>query len=99
VTHTIITDCWKGNSIPSGSNDNTVKDILYPNPNNGLLYIEISGRRKASAEIYNSNGQLIQVYPLGLSKTTINTENLVKGFYLVKIITSEGITLAKFIKY
>jgi hypothetical protein len=99
VTHTIITDCWKENSIPSGLNDKTAKDILYPNPNNGLFFVELTDYHDATAETYNSNGQLIQIDPLGPSKTTINTDDLVKGFYLVKIKNREGITLAKFIKY
>ena len=98
VTHTIITDCWKENSIPSGSNDKTTIDILYPNPNNGWFYIELSDYHTATVEIYNSNGQLIQFNPVGPSKTAINTEDLVKGFYLVKIKNREGVTLGKFIK-
>ena len=99
VTHTIITGCWKENSIPSGSTDKTAKDILYPNPCNGLLYIELSDNNEATAEIYTANGQLIQVNPVGPSKTTLNTDDLAKGFYLVKIKNKEGVTLGKFIKY
>jgi phosphatidylinositol-3-phosphatase len=98
VTHTIIIDCWKENSIPSVSNDRISKDILYPNPNNGLLYIELSDYHEATAEIYNSNGQLIQITPVGPPKTAINTDDLVKGLYLLKIKNREGITLGKFIK-
>jgi hypothetical protein len=64
-----------------------------------LFFVELTDYHDATAETYNSNGQLIQIDPLGPSKTTINTEDLVKGFYLVKIKNREGITLAKFIKY
>lgn len=98
LTHTIITDCWKENPITPVSNNKISNDIIYPNPNNGLLYIECSDYRDAVAEIYNSNGQLIQINPVGPSKTAINTDNLMNGFYLVKIKSREGVVLEKFIK-
>jgi phosphatidylinositol-3-phosphatase len=98
LTHTIITNCWKGNSFTSVSTGRISNDILYPNPNNGLFFVELSNYQDATAEIYNSNGQLIQINPLESSNTAINTDGLVSGFYLVKIKSREGVTLSKFIK-
>jgi phosphatidylinositol-3-phosphatase len=98
LTHTIITDCWKASSITTVPDDKISNDIIYPNPNNGLLYIECSDYRDAVAEIYNSNGQLIQITPVRPSKTAINTDDLMNGVYLVRIKNREGITLGKFIK-
>jgi hypothetical protein len=98
LTNTIITDCWKENPITSVANDKISDKIIYPNPNNGLFFVELSDYYDATAEIFNSNGQLIQINPVGPSKTAINTDDLVKGFYLVKIKNREGVTLGKFIK-
>jgi hypothetical protein len=98
LTNTIITDCWKENPITSVANDKISDNIIYPNPNNGLFFVELSDYYDATAEIFNSNGQLIQINPVGPSKTAINTDDLVKGFYLVKIKNREGVTLGKFIK-
>ncbi len=60
ATHTIISDCWKENPVTSLSNNKKSSDFLYPNPNNGSLYFELSDYNNATAEIYNSNGQLLQ---------------------------------------
>ncbi len=98
ATHTIISDCWKENPVTSFSNNKKSNDILYPNPNNGSLYIELSDYNNAIAEIYNTNGQLLQITPVGPSKTAISTEELAKGFYLVKIKSREGVTQGKFVK-
>jgi phosphatidylinositol-3-phosphatase len=98
ATHTIITDCWKENPVTSLRNDQKSNDKIYLNPNNGLLIIELEDHPGATAEIYNSNGQLIQIVPIGPSKTALSTDGLVKGFYLVKIKSSEGVSLGKFVK-
>jgi phosphatidylinositol-3-phosphatase len=98
LTHTIISGCWKEKAVPTATYDKTSNANLYPNPNNGLLYIELPAYNEASAEIYNSKGQLQQITPLGSSKTAIITDDFAKGLYLVKIKTREGITLRKMIK-
>jgi phosphatidylinositol-3-phosphatase len=98
VTHTIISDCWKENPVTSGSDHNISNAIIYPNPGNGMLYIKLSDYREATAEIYNSSGQLKQVTSVGSSKTSINTDCLAKGLYLVKIKSRDGVTICKFVK-
>jgi hypothetical protein len=98
LTHTIITDCWKENSPTSLPKEKISETIIYPNPNTGLLFVELPDYRDAAAEIYNSNGQLIQIHPVGPSKTAINTDGLVNGLYMVKIKSREGVTTGKFIK-
>lgn len=98
LTHPIITDCWKENSIPTRSTEKTSKIFMYPNPNNGLLYIELSDYHEATVEIYNYKGQLEQIVPVVSSKSAINTKDLEKGLYLVKIKNREGVIRGKFIK-
>jgi acid phosphatase len=95
---TPITYCWNGNSSASVSPGSLTNGIIYPNPNHGLFFIELSNYRGATAELYNLKGQLIQNNPLESSKTAINTNDLMSGFYLVKIKNNEGVTLRKMIK-
>jgi hypothetical protein len=56
LIHTVITGCWKEYSVPTASIDKTSGDILYPNPTDGLFYIELPGNPEATAEIYNLKG-------------------------------------------
>ena len=97
ATHTIISDCWKENPATSASDDKISNAIIYPNPGNGMLYIELSDYRDATAEIYNSNGQLKQITSVGSSKTAINTDCLAKGIYLVKIKSRDGVSICKYV--
>lgn len=98
LTHTVITGCWKEHSVPTASIDKTSGDILYPNPTDGLFYIELPGNPEATAEIYNLKGQPEQITPVRSKETAISTAGLAKGIYLVKIKTPEGIIIRKLVK-
>src|SRR5207253_2469414 len=60
---------------------------VYPNPNNGELFIDLPMRKPATINLYNLQGQLI-------SKKETNNENRVrldqiylsKGIYIVEVI-------------
>jgi hypothetical protein len=93
-----VTNCWKGYSDSTATTDSISYGIIYPNPNNGLLYVKLSDYEGATAEIYNLNGKLIQYSPLESSVTSINTDHLVSGLYLIKIKSKEGIFTNKLIR-
>jgi len=74
---------------------------IYPNPSNGLLFIELNGNFKSNCDVlvYNIQGQLIKtqniinttnnsVFELDMSKQS-------KGVYFVKIISGENISVNK----
>jgi phosphatidylinositol-3-phosphatase len=93
-----ITYCWKENPSTSISTEKISDAKIYPNPTHGSLYIELSDDQEAIAEIYNVNGQLMQVNPLESSITTINTDGLMRGFYILKITSKKEVILRKIIK-
>ena len=98
LTRSPITCCWKENATISVSNIQQTNCITYPNPNHGLLSIELSDYQGATAEIYNLKGQKILNNPLESSKTVINTEILENGFYILKIKNKDCVVLKKIIK-
>jgi phosphatidylinositol-3-phosphatase len=93
-----VTYCWKGYSDSTATNDSISDGTIYPNPCNGILYLKQSDYEGATAEIYNLNGQLIQHSHLESTVTSINTDHLVSGFYLLKIKNNKGILIKKFIR-
>ena len=68
---------------------------FYPNPVNGTLYIE--SETEADICIIDMSGKTILNIENALQET-INTSNLQKGIYLMKVITNEGVTMHKFLK-
>ncbi|MBE9576153.1 BspA family leucine-rich repeat surface protein [Flavobacterium proteolyticum] len=68
--------------------------LIYPNPSQNYLTIEIEKLNNAMLHIIDINGRLIQQQKL--QKTNIiNTEVLQKGVYLFKITTTEGFFIEK----
>jgi hypothetical protein len=78
--------------------DNIPKQTVevYPNPVRETVYFRITGNETVrSASIYDMNGRLI------LQKNNVsqmNVSDLKKGFYIVKTITSGGVSSHKLIK-
>ena len=72
---------------------------IYPNPTNGLLYIERNNNSKnASIQIFNSTGQLLYKEN-SFNAEFIDTEkiNLIDGLYLLKYSDGENYTVKQFI--
>jgi len=88
----------------TGINETASNDIqIYPNPSNGLLFIQLNGNFKNNCDVYvyNIQGQLIQtknvlnitnnsVFNLDMSKQS-------KGVYFIKIINGENISVNKIV--
>jgi Secretion system C-terminal sorting domain/Beta-propeller repeat len=62
---------------------------IYPNPFNNVLTIENEDVLSITVEVINVAGQTVLTSKTTNSKTTLNTENLTKGMYLLKITDSE----------
>jgi hypothetical protein len=59
---------------------------LYPNPNNGKLYIDLPNETfPATIEIINTQGQVINKFIVTQSNTHIDLESYSKGIYFVKL--------------
>jgi len=80
--------------------DNTSKSetgmMLYPNPNNGMFYIETS--QSLAVSIYNSLGQLIIQQKLSEGKNQINLHEHANGIYFIEINQNGKTILMKLIK-
>lgn len=74
-------------------NDEEIK--LYPNPNNGLFYIDIGNFKNAEISIYDSLGKLVYIKSSTKIKTNeVQISNYSAGVYIVKV-TEEGKTATR----
>ncbi len=72
--------------------------LIYPNPAEDNLTVEIASSMDAIISIYNIQGQLIMNHNLKFEKTKIDISNFSKGMYFLKINSKNGITIKKFMK-
>jgi sugar lactone lactonase YvrE len=74
--------------------------LLYPNPSDGNLTIEILNPNNGSVNnifIYNSIGSLVWQKNTSDAKINIDASSLAKGIYLVKMVSGDKILTAKII--
>lgn len=79
--------------------ENTI--IIYPNPTEGLLKIEIKGWEQSenqSISVYNSNGGLINNTIITSSITEIDLSECANGIYILTITYNNDISNWKIIK-
>lgn len=78
------------------TNLNTI--AVYPNPVNDKLTIaNLSGIN--TIEIINISGELVRkIDETSLQTINVNTSNLAKGFYFIRVINQAGIITTKFVK-
>jgi len=78
--------------VRSGLNEQIENSILvYPNPSDGMFYIELVDYSNAIIQIYSSKGQLIRELHITQAKTQIDLSNHSKGVYWIKVIAEQGI--------
>lgn len=87
-------------AVPIGIEDQTANEIkvsLSPNPTNDLTTIFIYGGYIESYELIDMHGRLIYSEQVNTQTNTteVNTSNLAKGCYYVRIVTSEGMSVKK----
>jgi hypothetical protein len=68
------------------------KAILFPNPTNGILNIEIENLKKIL--VYDISGKLISEFA---PNAQIDLSNLSKGLYLIKLFSNAGIIVDKIV--
>lgn len=79
-----------------GSKSITTQVKLYPNPNNGLVTIELPF--EAKLEIINMLGQTVYSENISGGKHEINMNTQQNGVYFVKLSSSQGEVVNKIIK-
>jgi Zn-dependent metalloprotease len=71
---------------------------LYPNPTNGIVYVDLGLSIRSEIEVYNSIGLLLITKSNYESTFTIDMSNQLKGIYFYVIKTDYGITRSRIIK-
>ena len=89
-----------GGGIPVnsfGGNDSTNNFVIYPNPVDNILNINLINDASGFVKIYNLQGQLIQEVEITSNLLELNTSNLQDGIFLVDIIQAKEKTTKKII--
>jgi photosystem II stability/assembly factor-like uncharacterized protein len=88
-----------GDWIKEKSKPNFSELLLFPNPANDQIFIELPPvLSKSSFYLYNLNGQTLITKPLKENKSQIDISKLESGIYFVKVINDKGVGYGKFIK-
>jgi hypothetical protein len=84
---------------PSGIDENKVQPIVvYPNPVENNVLVNISDPVDCRINIYNLEGKLILTKNIHSQNTIINTENLTNGTYILNISNNGERTIKKMVK-
>ena len=79
-----ITPVSVPDTVHDGINDHELSRVYaYPNPCNGTLYIINENSEKV--ELYNMNGQLLEMVNSGDTHITLNMQSYPAGLYLLKV--------------
>ena len=70
--------------------------VLYPNPTNGLIYLESSFDNDII--ILNALGQIVYSAKLNAGQQQLNLEHLAKGMYVLKALSALGSRNIKLLK-
>jgi uncharacterized repeat protein (TIGR01451 family) len=92
VKNTYITDIITGTS----DNDKFNSIKIFPNPALNCIMIEVNS--KATIEIFNINGQIIEKIISRSDETEVDLTDLSSGVYIVRVKTDKEIVTKKFIK-
>lgn len=85
----------KFDPLPLSTNQNSINQFsIFPNPNNGNFSITFKDLliENWKLELYNTVGGKVLTKNLNSTHTNIETNNLSKGLYIVKITNSENIS-------
>ncbi|MBV1922608.1 MAG: fibronectin type III domain-containing protein [Flavobacteriaceae bacterium] len=72
--------------------------ILYPNPANSILNIEISEGSFDEIMVYSALGKLVAIGETGVDKFSINVSNFASGTYFVRFVVDGKAITKRFIK-
>lgn len=84
-------------SVTAGVGINEVENniSIYPNPANNILNINANSNIN-KVEVFNMLGQNVMTVSVNDNNTSINTSNLSKGMYMLKLHTDNGVVNQKF---
>lgn len=71
---------------------------IYPNPTDQEAVISTGNIEKSDAQIFNQAGQLVRQFKIEGGVSKFSTANLPAGMYELRVVSREGIAVAKFVK-
>jgi hypothetical protein len=89
-------DYYRSLSTDEVTNNNKI--TAYPNPVKSQLTIQSQNQLLQSIEIYDTKGRLVFEKDVNTMRAEINTNSFQKGFYILSLKTTEGITIRKIVK-
>ena len=99
ITGTVVT-CASRSSLQSivDSQQLTIDFTVYPNPARNFVNLNIETLiGSGTIAISDLYGKQLKQQPLSMGKNTIDISGLKKGFYLVTIITNDGVAVKKLV--
>lgn len=87
-------DCEGSTGISGNNSDNDF--VIYPNPASDNITIDVS--QKATIEILNMQGKLMERIAVNADKTNIDVSTFPCGLYVMEMKSENGVTVNKFIK-
>jgi uncharacterized delta-60 repeat protein/uncharacterized repeat protein (TIGR01451 family) len=99
ATNTVLNTFVSASLMGIAENENTDGVIIFPNPANDIITLNISGFKGSTRlEIYNITGQLMQQQQINNENKMMDVSRLNSGIYFVKVKTDKGVTVKKFVK-
>ena len=71
---------------------------MYPNPMNARLFVSLPTDDFATLNLFDISGKMINMYQVSNENNWINTSELAKGLYIVRLETANGIDTFRLIK-
>lgn len=77
--------------------DQSKNILIYPNPNQGLFYLNLSALnyRQASYTLFDALGRLVEQQKVNQQQTTIDINNRQKGLYYLQLLIDNQIYVKK----
>jgi hypothetical protein len=87
------------NEVLSVENDFTISRFsMFPNPTSDFLNVKIQEGEIEQILLYNLNGKKVLSKKINKEQSIIDTQNLIRGIYFIKIILDKGIITKKLVK-
>jgi hypothetical protein len=87
------------NEVLSVENDFTIIGFsMFPNPTCDFLNVKIQEGEIEQILLYNLNGKIVLSKEINKQQSVIDTQNLIRGIYFIKIIFNDGILTKKLLK-
>ena len=69
---------------------NTYQVLVYPNPNNGMVNLQMNDYENARIEVYSVIGQKVYTQPMQSNLQQLNLTSLVDGVYQIRILKNNS---------